>query len=178
MTQFLTRLMAILALFTLITGALSVSPTYASATLKSDLPVVNYPDDRSLALATYLESHRSPLARYADVFVQVADKYQLDWKLLPAIAGTESTFAKHYVLGTYNAYGWGGGYIPLVSWENSIGTISASLRQKYLDKGAITPEQIGRIWAPPSRTWASHVHYFMNQIDAEYRTQRFLTLSL
>jgi hypothetical protein len=121
-------------------------------------------DDRILKLQAYLESKNSPLANYAVDFVTAADKYGLDWRLLPAIAGDESGFAKAYVRNSYNAWGWGGGWIYLGSWPNAIEVISKALRENYLNRGATTVPQIARIYAADPY-WAGKVLWYMNQID-------------
>lgn len=121
-------------------------------------------DPRALKLARYLKSKNSVLAGYAIDFVAAADKYGLDWKMLPAIAGNESGFAKAYVPGTYNAWGWGGGYLYLGSWGQAIETISKALKENYVAKGATTVPAIGRIYAADPY-WAGKVQMYMNQID-------------
>lgn len=138
------------------TGAISASLA------SSDAPI----DNRIEKLGDYLRTKGSPLADYADTFVSAADKFGLDWKLLPAISGVESGFGRVYVVGTYNAWGWGGGYIGFGSWTNAINTIAQDLRENYANHGLITPFEIGPVYAPPSYTWASNVQMYMNQIDS------------
>lgn len=139
----------------------------ASATLK--LKVVEAeelePDLRGVKLRQYLESHNSPLAEFADVFVYEADKYNLPWNLIVAITGVESTFGKHIPYNSYNAYGWANGAYYFSSWEESIAVVSQTLREKYYNQGANTVEKIAPIYAPLSSTWASKVRFLMNQID-------------
>ncbi len=118
-----------------------------------------------LRLQKYLLKHKSPMADNAQDFVDAAEQYNLDWKLVPAIAGVESTFGKHLIPGTYNAYGWGGGRIRFDSWRDGIYTISHGLAEKYVARGLETPYQMQRVYAPPSTTWGSKVTYFMNEID-------------
>lgn len=121
-------------------------------------------DNRVLQLSAYLQAKGSPLADYAVQFVQAADKYNLDWRLLPAISGNESGFAKVYVGGTYNAWGWGGGYIRLGSWSGAIDTISQSLRENYVNViGTADVSRIGRMYAADPG-WAGKVTMYMNQI--------------
>lgn len=123
-------------------------------------------DSRALKLQAYLEARGSILAPYATDFVKAADKYNLDWKLVAAISGNESGFGQAYVLGTYNAWGWGGGYIRFGNWSDAIYQVSAGLKQGYINKGAVTPSQIAPIYAPPSTTWAGNVQMYENQIDS------------
>lgn len=140
----------------------------ASATLT---PLLNTPtngfDTRVVALQNVFEKYHSPLANSAQDFVLFADKYGVDWKLLPAISGLESTFAQRYVKGSYNAYGWGGGYIYFKSWEDGIATINKTLREKYMDTwGAKTVWEIGPYYAE-SKTWAPRVNIFLTEIEVE-----------
>lgn len=121
-------------------------------------------DERIIKLTAYLQSKDSILADYSVDFVTMADKYGLDWKLLAAISGDESGFAKQYVGGTYNAWGWGGGYLYLGSWTNAIETLSKALKDEYAAKGAVTVPQIGRIWAADPG-WSTKVQRYMNEID-------------
>jgi hypothetical protein len=125
-------------------------------------------DVRAKILKGFLEEQNSPLADYADVFVKNADKYNLDWRFVAAISGTESTFGQAYPQGTYNGWGWGiyGNNMHYFnSWEDAIETISKGLREQYMDKwGAKDVYEIGRFYAA-SPAWAGHTVYFMNKID-------------
>jgi len=123
------------------------------------------PDSRQEQLKRYFQYYKSPLAEYAGVFVEMADKYGLDWKLLPAISGVESTFARHYINGTYNAYGWGGGKIRFESWEDSIEKVSKALSEKYYARGLDTPYKIAPVYCPPSKVWAGNVNFFMEKLE-------------
>lgn len=136
-----------------------------SAIVQSEI-VAAEADARVLKLAAYLESKNSDLAPFAVDFVKTADKYGLDWRLLVAISGVESGFAKIYVRGTYNSWGWGGGYISLGSWDNAIEVISRALKENYATKWkATTVEQIGPIWAEDPN-WSKKVNLYLNQIGS------------
>lgn len=127
-------------------------------------------DTRVAKLASYLTSHDSPLTSEASHFVAEADRLNLDWKLVAAISGVESTFGQQVPTGSYNGWGWG---IPtgaqygvaFASWKQGITTVSEGLRYNYMDKGAVTIEQIGRIYAA-SPAWSWKVHFFMSDIDS------------
>lgn len=138
-----------------------------SAALVSDLNS-DTQDVRVMALENTFKKHNSPLVPYAREYVKAADKYGVDWRLLPAISGLESSFALHYMPNSYNAYGWGGGHIYFDSWEDGIYTITKALRTNYMDKwGAANVWEIGPIYAE-SPTWAQRVDKLMNEIQAEY----------
>jgi hypothetical protein len=157
-------------LFILIIGALiKAGPSYGqnqtpSAQLKINKPVA---DNRTQILEDYLDQFNSPLADYADEFVKAADAYDLDWRLLTAITGVESTYGRFIPRNSYNAYGWNNGAYAFHSWEDSIWTVTQSLKENYVDRGANTVEKIGRIYAPPSPFWAGKVKKFMAQIDSQ-----------
>lgn len=124
-------------------------------------------DRRVLALQTVFNRYNSPLSSEAENYVKYADKYGIDWKLLPAISGLESSFGVYQLSESHNAYGWGGGHIYFTSWENGIDTISKALAQNYYARGADTVYKIGPIYAE-SPTWAVRVTGFMNEIEVEY----------
>lgn len=127
------------------------------------------PDSRVLQLQAYLDSHNSPLTDDADFLITEADRLNLDWRLVAAIAGTESTFGKHIPSNSYNAWGWAiytgmqdGKHFA--SWKDGITTVSEGLRYRYIDRGAKTIEQIGRIYAASPR-WPTNVHFFLKEIE-------------
>ncbi len=124
-------------------------------------------DNRALALESVFEKHNSPLKGYGKDFVDTADKYNIDWKLLPAIAGLESSFGNAQRAGSYNSYGWGGGRIYFNSVEDGIETVLSALRNKYMSKGATTVESIAPIYSE-SPTWAPRINRFMDEIESEY----------
>jgi hypothetical protein len=135
-----------------------------SATLKGSAQDSTF-DYRVENLRKYLEQFNSPLAPYAQDFVNYADINGLDYRLVPAISGVESTFGKFIPNGSYNAYGWVNGNYSFKSWPDSIGTVSATLKNQYIDKGAVTIPEIARRYAPPSTTWGGNVKYFVSKID-------------
>lgn len=126
-------------------------------------------DVRVETLAAVLEAYGSPLANEAKTFVFYADTYKLDWKLVAAIAGVESTFGKHIPSGSYNAWGWAvytgtQRGVAFTNWKQGIATVSEGLRKNYLDEGAQTLEQIGGRYAA-SRAWAKSVRFFLTKIE-------------
>ena len=135
-------------------------------------PVVNVRknyalDTKTRAVRNVFEKYNSPLIDQAAIFVKYADEFDVDWRLLPAIAGLESTFGKFLMPGSYNAYGWGGGRIYFESWEDGIRTINKALRENYIDRGATDVWSIGPIYAE-SPTWSVRVNSFMQEINEEY----------
>lgn len=124
-------------------------------------------DLRVEALRNVLEKRNSPLAPYAESYINAADRYGVDWELLPAIAGLESSFGIHQLNGSYNSYGWGGGRLYFKSVDDGIEVVLTGLKNRYMARGATTVETIAPIYSESS-TWAPRVRYFMNEIDREY----------
>lgn len=123
-------------------------------------------DPRAKILSKYLAKYNSPMQYYAQDFIDASQTYGLDWKLLPAIAGVESTFGKR-IPGGFNAYGWGvygTQAIYFSSWRDGMFTIAKGLRENYLNKGLTDPYSINRIYAA-SPTWGARVSYFMNDLE-------------
>ena len=143
-----------------------------SAELQSIL-LAKTDDSRIKVLKAFLEKYNSPLAVSAYDFVKNSDAYNLDWRLVAAISGVESTFGKFIPYNSFNAWGWGvygNNVIYFSSWTEGIETVSKGLRENYLDKwGAKNIHQIGKIYAA-SPTWASKVEYFMEKIT-EFENQ-------
>ena len=149
-------------------------PAYAQdkATISSSnyqLPKVKQAgfDTRVKVLTSYLKQYDSPLVPYAADFVATADKYNLDWRLVAAISGVESTFGKQIPYNSYNAWGWGvygDNVINFKSWDDGIEIVSQGLREKYIDQwGGQDIYQIGAVYAS-SPAWAGHVELYLNKI--------------
>lgn len=175
---FLAALFLSAALFTHKTYAFQM----AGQSAQLAVPIAAKPVDvRADTLRTYLKAHNSPLADYADVFIAQADKYQIDWKLLPAISGVESTYGLALPQGSYNAWGYGiyGNQVrTFSSWEDAISTISHDIRTKYMDTWKATNvEEIGHIYAA-SPTWAYRVEQNINEIEVQEVRSENATLSI
>lgn len=134
-------------------------------------------DERTLLLRGYLQAKNSPLASYSAQMVMTADKYQFDWRLLPAIAGQESSFGrkipwdKEGQKPSYNAWGWGIYWDQVLlfsSWEEGIEKVGAGLRDGYFDKNLTTIEEIMHYFTPRSDgSWARGVSSIMEQIEKQ-----------
>jgi hypothetical protein len=159
-------------------------PAYAlqitSAKLESYIPVADSTASQTATLKAYLESKNSPLAEYADVFIKEAKDNKLDWKLVAAISGLESSYGIHIPYNSYNGWGWGvygDNVMRFASWSEAIRTISQGLRKNYIDRGATDVYSIGRIYAA-SPTWAERVSYIMNQMQKFDTAKKASTLSI
>jgi len=119
-------------------------------------------DNRAQKLKKYLEFKNSPYANKADFFVKTADKYDIDYTLLPSISGIESSFGTFLMPNSYNPFGWGGGYIYYDSWEECIESVAKGITTYYPSDN---PEEIGPIYTPPNYVkWIAAVKQFQNEI--------------
>jgi hypothetical protein len=133
---------------------------------KSDQIEAKKLDREARILNAYLAKYNSPMQYHTQDFVDAAKEYNLDWKLLPSIAGVESTFGKN-IPGGYNAYGWGiygSNRLYFKSWRDGMFTVAKGLRENYVNKGLNNPYQMNRVYAA-SEAWGGKVTYFMNDLE-------------
>lgn len=127
------------------------------------------------AIDAYFKARNMPLLGMGMKMVQEAEKNDLDWRLLPAIAIRESTGGKFDCKRVANnAFGWGSCKIGFKSDEQAIETVAKNLggnnpnTSHFYDNK--TTKQILRVYNPPSVVpkYAEQVISIMNAIgDAE-----------
>ncbi len=137
----------------------------ASGTLK--INIVSQ-DARKEIVRTFFKRYKSALLPFADDVVDTADKYGLDYRLIPAIAMQESTGCKNEPKGSYNCWGFGIYAKKVTKFDNykeAIDTVTKTLALQYKAKGLETPEEIMTKYTPGSNgSWAEGVKIFMNQL--------------
>ena len=122
---------------------------------------------KKLAIYRTLSRYNSPLVSEVDSFLVACMSYGINCYLLPSISGVESTFGRFYLPGTYNPFGWGGGYMYFDSWQDGFLKVAKGLRENYIDRGLFSVEMIGPVYAPPSSTWSGKVLMFMDKFRQE-----------
>jgi hypothetical protein len=134
--------------------------------------IVEGEDARPDIVANFLKRHDAPLKphdEYGRILVKIADKYGVDFRLLPAIAMQESNLCKKIPPGSYNCLGFGiheRGTLMFESYEANFDRAARELKANYIDGGRGTPEEIMRKYTPSSNgSWAASV----NQWIAEMR---------
>lgn len=75
-------------------------------------------DPRPDRLEAYFNKWDMPFAGHGHVFVDSADHYNIDWRLLPAIGVQESSGGKYMM--NNNPFGWGSARIPYTSFDHAI----------------------------------------------------------
>ena len=122
--------------------------------------------DRVSSLEKFFDSYNSPLKNHAGTFIEVADRYGIDYKLMPSIACLESTCARFLIPGTHNPFGWGAGRIYFKSYDEAIESVGKGLNDIYLSRGLDNAEKIAPVYNPPSPySWTRGVNFFINKIE-------------
>jgi len=110
-------------------------PTYTSLRQEHPVPVRNYRSDPRLeSLKHFFEKTACPAWRYASAFLEAADIYDLDWRLLPSISYIESTGGK--AAPNNNLFGWDSGRAQFPSATAGIHEVGYQLTHSdlYRDK--------------------------------------------
>jgi len=131
--------------------------------------IINFKDARIEIVRQFFENYKSPLVPFAENIVKDADKYGLDYRLLPAIAMQESNLCQKIILDSYNCWGFGIYGKKVTRFENypeAIDTVTRTLVKNYVQGGLTTPEEIMKKYTPSNNgSWAYSVNYFMNQLQ-------------
>lgn len=129
-------------------------------------------DGRKLLVAQFFNDHNAPMAEYADQLVNTADRYGLDYRLMPAIAMQESSGGKKMPKDSNNPFGfgiYGGKVTSFTSLPEAIDKVGRTLKQDYINQGLVYPYQIMTKYTPPSVAlggpWAAGVATFMAELQ-------------
>ncbi len=82
-------------------------------------------DQRAEKIDAYFAKRDMPLEGYGAKMVEEADKNNIDWRLIPAIAIKESTGGK-FACG-HNPFGWASCKIDFKSWDEAIEVLAHNL---------------------------------------------------
>jgi hypothetical protein len=120
-----------------------VSPIQIHKAPHSDLQQ----DSRFHKIREFFNRMDCPAEQYSAVFVEAADDYNLDWRLLPSLSFVESTGGK--AAPNNNLFGWDSGRASFPSPIASIHTVgyqlthSPAYRHKNLDQVLATYNPVG-----------------------------------
>ena len=125
--------------------------------------------DREEVLESFFDKYNSPLKGNSKTFVEVADKYDIDFRILPAISCIESSCGKNLPYQSNNPFGWGvygSNVIRFQSYDEAINIVGKGLNENYFAKGLDTLEKIAPVYTPPRHVhWLGSVKYFVNEMD-------------
>lgn len=147
-------------------GSLTITPT-----AKVEVSVQNIREQRAKIIDTYFKERSMPLEGTGMTFVLVAEKYGLDWRLLPAIGIRESSGGKAAC--GYNAFGWGSCKLHnFDSYEQAIDALGRNLgganpRTSSYYAGKTTLEKLYYYNGTVVPTYPSEVVAIMNKIETD-----------
>lgn len=152
-------------------------PSMFSSTNEEADPEAEVRKLKAAAIDQYFKDRDMPLYGNGMTMVLEAEKNDLDWRLIPAIAVRESTGGKFECKkADYNAFGWGSCKINFKSDAHAIETVARNLggnnpktARHYADKNV---KEILQAYNPPSVVprYAEQVMNIMNVIGPEQIT--------
>ena len=153
------------------------SPQNPDGTSMLVTTVIESEDARAALIAEFLERHNSPMQPYefyGQKLVEIADRYQIDFRLLPAIAMQESNLCKNQNPNApHNCLGFGihkSGTLDFESYEAGFERAGRELKAYYIDKGLLTVAQIESKYTPSSNgSWANSVNQWMAEMRFDDR---------
>ncbi len=150
----------------------ALTRTYAALPRKNAITTdsITIEEGRVEIVRQFLAKYKSPLEEHAAFIVKIADKYGLDFRLIPAISMQESNACKKIPKDSYNCWGFGiyGGKVTrFTDYPEAIEIVTKTLATKYRKKGLITPEEIMTMYTPssPNGSWAKGVSHFMEELQ-------------
>jgi hypothetical protein len=106
-------------------------PTHISLHQVHPVAIPNYRGDPRLeSIKRFFEKTACPAWKYASTFLEAADFYELDWRLLPSISYVESTGGK--AAQNNNLFGWDSGHAWFPSVTASIHEVGYQLTHSDL----------------------------------------------
>jgi len=153
--------------------ALNIGSFGSSFITNEEVSVDNVRKSHAEAIDTYFKERNMPLEGTGMTFVLVAEKYGLDWNLLPAIAVRESSGGKNAC--GYNAFGWASpkncNHAYLKSYEEAIEIVGKNLgganeRTAKYYAGKSTEEKLYYYNGTVVSTYPNEVIAIMNKIES------------
>ena len=121
------------------------------------------------ALDDFFAKYDSPLLGHAQTIVAEADKHNIDYRLLPAIAMQESTLCRRIIKNSFNCWGFGiyGGKVTrFANFDEAISTVTSTLARKYVQKGLVNPHDIVKLYTPSDTgKWPQVVSLIMQKLS-------------
>ena len=148
-------------------------PVIRNVPAKAEAVVIPKEDTRVEKVKIFLSSYNSPLAPYAEEFVEASDKNGYDYRILPAIALIESTGGKFTPsCAPYNPFGWSSttspcGFYRFESFEEAIRIVGDKIGNgKYYARFQQTKRisELAYVYNENPEDWTFKLEYFMERI--------------
>jgi len=145
-------------MFGVVAAPLSFSPHQTRPS-----PPADYREDPRLqSLRSFFGKGNCPAKEFAEAFLQAADKYDLDWRLLPSLSWVESTGGK--LARNNNFFGWDSGKAEFTSVTAGIHAVGYRLANSSLYKNKGLDELLATY--NPDVEYAPRVKAVMRRISA------------
>ncbi len=155
------------------TQAVTVSQTSEVASSVITTPEVQIRKKHAEAIDTFFKNHGSILEGYGDKFVDEAEENDIDYRLLVAISGRETTFGENMCKNPKapnNPFGYGSCRFGFKSIDQSIEKVSASLggnnKNTARHYGGLNTKQILRKYNSVIPDYPQEVIRIMKSIDS------------
>lgn len=122
-------------------------------------------DVRAVYLGRFFDKHKCPAFNYEliDDYINAADKYNLDYRILPAIAQLESQCGKRYPKGSFNIFGWNSARTGFTDFPTSVAFVSERLANGKYYAGKTLDKKLSAYC--PSPTYPARIKALMNEIN-------------
>ncbi|HYW42590.1 MAG TPA: hypothetical protein VE959_07015 [Bryobacteraceae bacterium] len=139
------------------------APVATSPRMADSHPAPEYRNDPRLAsIRVFFEKFDCPAWKYATVFLEAADAYDLDWRLLPSLSYVESTGGK--AARNNNLFGWDSGRASFPSPTAGIHAVGYHLSHSVLYRDKNLDEILATY--NPQAEYAAKVKSVMQRISA------------
>jgi hypothetical protein len=130
------------------------------------LPTIAH-DFRISALAEFMEKHKFAKPYYVQEYIQSADRYHIDYRLVASIAVAESSGCKHYIYNDCFGYGSSSGLMHFTSIPEGIRFVSEQLGEASYYAGKSDLDK-ARAYGPHSNpNYGPTIIRYMNEINAD-----------
>ncbi|HQM16005.1 MAG TPA: hypothetical protein PLM16_02235 [Candidatus Woesebacteria bacterium] len=133
-------------------------------------------DARAQIVANFLAKYNSPLEpydHYGQLLVEIADRYGLDFRFLPAVMMEESNLCKNIPEGSFNCLGFGihaRGTLGFSSYEAGFERAAKELKANYVEQGRIQVSTIARKYTASVDKWTNSVNQWMAEMEYDDRS--------
>ncbi len=137
--------------------------------------------ERAEKIDAYFAQRNMPLEGYGAKMIAEAEKNNIDWRLVPAIAIKESTGGKFAC--NYNPFGWASCRVKFRSWDSAIETVAHNLggnnpaTARYY-KGTTTEEKLYHYNGSVIPAYTGEILEFMELIAKQTVPEKIETSSV
>ena len=120
------------------------------------------PDPRIAILDAFFAKHKCADAGLTEYYLYVADSYNLDWRLLPALSFKEESCTRNAA--KFNLWGWQSGEKAFTDFEQGIQYIGEQLANSKYYAGKTTKQKL-EAYGPKNTGYADSVIKIMDSIS-------------